>query len=93
VVRHHGSRAAGGAQVTATYWRKDHAELAAAGRTGFYSAEVRAHHWPGCVVFRAYPQSGDHCTEFIGQDDKHVTELAERWLAGEMPEGFYSAAY
>ena len=75
------------------HWAKNYDDLAKANRPSFYSAEVRDHHWPGCIVFRAYPNQGDHCVEFIGQDKDHVIALAERWVNGEMPEGFYSAAY
>jgi hypothetical protein len=74
-------------------WSKNYTELAAAGRSGFYSAEVRPHHWPNTIMFRAYPHSGSVCTEFLGQSEEYVVELAERWLKGEMPEGFYSASY
>jgi hypothetical protein len=75
------------------HWEKSYVELAAAGKPGIYHAVVRDHHWPGCVIFQAQPNSGDHCIEFIGQDKDHVVALAEEWLAGKTPDGFYSAAY
>ena len=77
----------------ATHWEKNYTELAASGKPGIYRATVRDHHWPGCVVFQAMPNSGSHCIEYIGQDKDLVIALAERWLGGDTPEGFYSASY
>jgi hypothetical protein len=74
-------------------WEKNYIELAKAGRKGIYAAYVGPHAWDGWWVFRAYPERGDHCTEFLSEDKELVLTKAEQWFKGEMPEGIYSAAY
>jgi hypothetical protein len=76
-----------------THWHKNYAELAAAGRAMYYSAEVRDHHWDGVFLFRAYPNSGSVCQEATSEDKDELVKLAERWLAGEKLEAVYSASY
>lgn len=71
-----------------TLWRKNYQELAAAGRSYMYSAVVTEHE--GVRTFNAYPNRGDICTEYVGDD---AVEKAEEWLRGTLPAGFYSASF
>lgn len=75
------------------HWKKNYAELADAGRAGYYSAEVRDHHWDGVYLFRAYPNSGSVCQEATSENKDELVKLAERWLAGETLDAVYSASY
>lgn len=75
-----------------TLWSKNYKELEAAGRTGMYLATIRPHAWPGYFMFQAAPNRGDWVTEYISTDLNEVITKAEQWLAGEMPDGFYSAS-
>lgn len=59
-------------------WSKNYQELEAAGRGGFYSAQVREHNWPDHFVFRAYPHHGSCCTEFIRTNRDELVKLADR---------------
>lgn len=74
-------------------WSKNYQELEAAGRAAFYSADVRPHFWEGQWMFQALPHRGDWCCEFLSNDRDEVVAKAEQWLAGEMPQGFYSASF
>lgn len=77
----------------ATHWEKNYTELAEAGRPNVYDAIVRDHHWKGCFLFRAIYNSGGSCTECVSEDKDELIAMANRWLAGEMPEGFYSSSF
>lgn len=73
-------------------WTKNYLELAAAKRPGFYSASVDTHPHGG-FVFRAFPNQGDWVVECITPARDTLLLDAERWLNGELPEGFYTASW
>jgi len=60
---------------------------------GIYSAHVRKHNWDGWFLFRAYPNSGSTCLEYISQDVNDVLAKAETFVRGEKSRAIYSASY
>ena len=73
----------------ASYWNKNYNELP----KGFYTAEVRDHAWPGHYLFRAYPDRGSNCLEFVSENLQEVLDRAEAFSHGVKDPAIYSASY
>ena len=60
---------------------------------GVYCAYVREHHWEGHYIFRAHPDSGGFCWEFISENLQEVLDRAEAFSHGVKDPAIYSASY
>jgi hypothetical protein len=60
---------------------------------GIYAAHVRKHNWDGYFLFRAYPNVGSSCLEYISTDLHDVLAKAESFVNGERDPAIYSASY
>jgi hypothetical protein len=60
---------------------------------GIYAAQVRKHHWEGCFLFRAFPDRGSVCFEYVSEDLQDVLAKAEAFVRGETHPAIYSASY
>jgi hypothetical protein len=60
---------------------------------GIYAAHVRKHgSWDGWFLFRAFPNSGSNCLEYVSQDENDVIAKAESFVRGERDPAIYSAS-
>ena len=73
----------------ASYWNKSYNELP----KGFYTAEVRDHVWDGYYLFRAYPDRGTCCLEYVSTNLQEVLDRAEAFSHGVKDSAIYSASY